>query len=193
MFSKVKNVWIYISLVPVAIAGSFWLSQNLRLNNSVAEVTLRTPPATPAQTAQSIPVTATVQLGSETFDVEVAATEESRDLSVRWRALEDFPENRAMFVKYDPPRYLDFFAHKLKFPVELITIKRNKIINLTKDIKPCDLGKDINDQRNVRKCPIYGYGPPTLAIEVGGFFIVRAGTIDRAGIKEEQSINLKNK
>jgi uncharacterized membrane protein (UPF0127 family) len=180
MASKFKTVWIYVSLVPIAMAGSFWLSQNMRSNNSVAE---ENPSVNPTEAPQSIPVEVTVQLGNETFDVEIAKDGIQRRDHVQWRTLEDFPENRAMLVVNPKTGFLDpFYSKNLKFPVELIVVAEKKVYSLSEVVEACEgIG-----------CPKIEF-QRTAFFSPNAYFIVRAGTIDRAGIKIGQDIKLINK
>jgi uncharacterized membrane protein (UPF0127 family) len=180
MASKFKTVWIYVSLVPIAMAGSFWLSQNMRSNNSVAD---ENPSVKPTQTPQSIPITTRVQLGNETFDLEIAKDRIQRKKHVQWRTLEDFPENRAMLVVNPDTGVLDSFSSKnLKFPVELIMLDGKKIYQFTDAIEACE--KTLCSGIEFDKPPLFS---------PNAYFIVRAGTIERAGIKRGQEIKLINK
>lgn len=106
--------------------------------------------------------------------VEVADTPEKREKGLSGR---DFlPENQGMLFVFERPDYWGFWMKEMKFPLDFIWIKDNKVVEITENVKPQD------------------FQPPKVLqpkTPVGKVLEVNGGFVEKYGIKVDDEVKYK--
>lgn len=126
------------------------------------------PPAeelTPPQQGQVLPVSATVVLGKETIELEVARTPGQQALGLMFR--DSLPDNRGMLFPFNPARDVGFWMKNVTIALDMVFI-RDGVIRAVLTVPPCT-----NDP-----CPTYG--PPEPIDQV---IELRGGRAQELGLK----------
>jgi hypothetical protein len=117
----------------------------------------------------------TITLGGETFNLELAITPAERAQGLSGR--EPLLENEGMLFVFDEPSIHGFWMKDMKFALDIIWIKDNKVVDIWQDASP-PMGDDI----------------PRYRPEAESDYVleVNAGFVERSGLKigDEVSIDL---
>lgn len=132
---------------------------------SRAEVLLRWVPGRPQKTLKA----AEIKIGENVFAVEVASTTISRARGLSGR--DGLGENKGMFFIFDGLDSYGFWMKDMKFPIDIIWIKNDRVVGVTENAAP-EPGVPL---RNLKI-----YSPPEPVDRV---LEVPAGTVKRRGIK----------
>ena len=111
-----------------------------------------------------------VKLGSETFKVEVAATERARQLGLMHR--KSMPQDRGMLFVFADERELSFWMKNTHIPLDIVYADRNGKVVSIKQMQPLDESAVPSD------------GPSKYAIEIN------QGAAARAGVKVGDVISI---
>ena len=114
--------------------------------------------ATPSSVpGQVLPVTATVKLGNQIFELEVAKTHSQQALGLMYRTL--LPSNRGMLFPFAPPQSVQFWMKHCRLSLDMIFLRQGKVIAIAANSPPC----------TTDPCPIYGPNELTdQVIEIRG-------------------------
>lgn len=83
------------------------------------------------QSSQGVP---TAKIENQSFNLYVAKTAKDKEIGLsKYKNLED---NRGMVFTFDKPAYYSFWMKKMKFPIDIIFIKDDKIITIHKNVHP---------------------------------------------------------
>jgi len=85
------------------------------------------------------PLTAKVRIGDTVFPVEVAVTEEQKQLGLGGRA--SLPEGRGMLFVYDHKETYNFWMRNMQFPLDFVWIDGNRVADIHENIQPPDPGE----------------------------------------------------
>jgi uncharacterized protein len=134
------------------------------------EASADTPTANPQEfnfeQEQVLPVGATVILGEQTIELEVARTPQQQALGLMFR--ESLPDNRGMLFSFEPAREVGFWMKNVKISLDMIFL-RDGVIRAILSVPPC-----ASDP-----CPTYGpLEPIDQVIEL------RGGRAEELGLKE---------
>jgi uncharacterized protein len=88
------------------------------------------------------------------------------------------PEDSGMVFLFDPPRPVNFWMYHTLIPLDMLFIKKNKIVKLFENVPPCK-------SEDPKGCPTYPDGP---GVEVTEVLEVNAGYAKRHNIKEGQEV-----
>ena len=114
--------------------------------------------------------TVAVKLGTETFKVEVAATDRARQLGLMHR--KSMPQDRGMLFVFPDERELSFWMKNTHIPLDIVYADRNGKVVSIKQMRPLDESAVPSD------------GPSKYAIEVN------QGAAARAGVKAGDVISI---
>lgn len=101
---------------------------------------------TPTPQGQMLPITATatIESSSQSFELEVAATQEQQQLGLMYR---DFlPDNRGMLFEFEPARPVSFWMKNCLINLDIIFLKDGVVQAIARDVPPCE----------TEPCPTYG-------------------------------------
>ena len=96
--------------------------------------------------AQSLPITAAVELGGRTINLEVARTPEEQAIGLMFR--ESLADDRGMLFPVDPPRPVQLWMKNVDIPLDLLFITEGEIVAIESNVPPC----------LEEPCPTYGPG-----------------------------------
>ncbi len=125
-----------------------------------------------AQTVQYLPITAKVQLGSQTVNLEVART--SQEMMIGLMGRKDIPADRGMLFMLPQPQYISFWMAHCYTPIDMVFIQQGKIASLTEKAKPCPEAKN---------CPLY-----PSKVMVDQVLELRAGQISALKLKVKDPV-----
>lgn len=123
---------------------------------------------------QKLPIAATVILGNEEIELEVAKTPEQKSLGLMYRS--SVAKEQGMLFPFEIPRNVSFWMKNVSIPLDMIFLYRGEIKAIFADVPPC----------SADPCPTYG--PSTVidqVIELSG------GRAAELGIKVGDRVNLK--
>ncbi len=159
------------SLVQLIITAAF-----ISLSLGLSACTTAAPPATSAPPSstppavlpmgQTLPITATTQIGGQTFQLEVAETPEQQSMGLMYRPA--LPDDRGMLFPMNPPRPVTFWMRNVPVALDMVFIHQGKIVAIASKVPPCATAA----------CPTYG--PPGRVDHV---LELRAGRAEELGIK----------
>jgi len=112
---------------------------------------------------------ATIEIGTKRFSVDVAETMGARAKGLSGR--EKLDKDEGMFFIFGSPGKYGFWMKDMKFPIDIIWIKENKIVGFEENIDP---------QIGVSKFNLKMYYPPE---PVQNVLEVNAGTVSEMGFK----------
>jgi len=95
---------------------------------------------------QNLPIEASVIVGGKSLQLEVAKTEQQQAYGLKYRS--SLAEDRGMLFQLSSPQKVDIWMQDVKFPLDIIFIRGDRIISIVPNAPPC---RDRQD----RKCPIY--------------------------------------
>lgn len=91
--------------------------------------------ATSASLAQDLPITAQVEIGGETIQLEVAETTKQQAIGLMYR--ENLPADRGMLFPLDPPRVPRFWMKNVEIPLDMIFVKNGTVRAIAHQVTPC--------------------------------------------------------
>src|SRR5690606_35019275 len=94
---------------------------------------------------------------------------------------EKLEENNGMLFVFDKKDYHSFWMKNMKFPIDIIFLDNNTVVDIYKNVPPPKPGE------NMAKLPVYR---PSKAVNY--VLEVPAGTADKAKIKVGDTIDLQN-
>jgi uncharacterized membrane protein (UPF0127 family) len=120
----------------------------------------------------------TVSINNKTFNIEIAKTQAQQEVGLsKYEKVED---NFGMYFLFDKPDYYKFWMQDMKFPIDIIYIYKNEIVEIFKNVQ--------NPHNNID--PLTIYKPAHVADSV---FEINAGLSDRYGFKNGEHVQITNK
>lgn len=136
-----KNQIIGLILPVLLVMGC---SSDLSVLSSSSEKTVISS-AKAENLGQQLPIQATVSVGEQVIELEVAQTPEQQMMGLMYRT--DLAKNRGMLFPFDFPRVAPrFWMRNVKIPLDMIFLYDGEIKAILTKVPPCD--KD--------PCPTYG-------------------------------------
>jgi uncharacterized membrane protein (UPF0127 family) len=121
------------------------------------------------------PMQTRVIIGDNTFYVDVAVTNKEKELGLGNR--DSLAPDRGMVFVYDHDEQYRFWMKNMRFPIDILWIKGNIIVDITKNI-PIPSGSDL---------PVYfPEVPVNIVLELP------AGTVDTYGITTGSTATFRN-
>jgi uncharacterized membrane protein (UPF0127 family) len=119
----------------------------------------------------------TATINNHTFKLELAKTQQDKVIGLSKKEMLD--KNTGMLFLFERPSILSFWMKDMKFPIDIIFIKNNRIVTIHKNVLP---PKNPND-----KLPIYN--SKELADTV---LEINAGLSKKYNFKENDLVRLNN-
>ncbi|MGF1480688.1 MAG: DUF192 domain-containing protein [Cyanophyceae cyanobacterium] len=95
---------------------------------------------------QMLPVSATVRLGNEQIELEVAQSPQQQAMGLMYR--EFLPPHRGMLFPFEELRLARFWMKNVRIPLDMVFLRDGEIQAIFADVPPC----------TTTPCPTYG--PP---------------------------------
>ena len=119
--------------------------------------------------------TPTATINNQTFNVYIAKTPKEKETGLSNK--ESLPEKYGMFFQFDTPDYYTFWMKKMRFPLDIIFIKNNKVVTVYTNV-PYPKSETDN-------LPVYTPDEPVNAV-----LELNAGISDKYNIKKGDGIKL---
>ena len=115
----------------------------------------------------------TATVNNKTFNIEIARTEDQQEVGLsKYDKIED---NFGMYFLFNKPNYYNFWMKDMKFPIDIIYIYKNEIVQVFKNVP--------NPKTNLD--PLMIYKPTHTADSV---LEIKAGLSDKYGISEGEVV-----
>lgn len=124
-------------------------------------------------TAQSLPVSAILRVGTQQIGLEVATTPEERETGLMFR--KELPRNRGMLFTFDPEQPIIMWMQNTLVPLDMIFVNDGTIVGIDKSVPPCEEDP----------CPTY---PSPSAVD--SVIELAAGTADELGLQVGDSLSI---
>lgn len=112
---------IFIFLLVIAIGGKLFLTYYPR-SGSLPTLSSFLPGKT-----------ATVKINNKEFIVYLATTAKTREIGLSEK--KSIPENSGMLFEFDNYEFLTFWMKDMKFPIDILFIKDNKIVTIYNNVQ----------------------------------------------------------
>jgi uncharacterized protein len=119
--------------------------------------------------------TGQVKINSTTFAVEIAKTDEERQLGLSDRKSLD--QGKGMLFLFDQPGNYSFWMKNMQFPLDLIFIKDNTVVSVSQNAQPA--------KGNENPPLFFPEGPINKVLEIN------AGLAQKYGIKKGSDVEVK--
>lgn len=124
---------------------------------------------------QSHPLTTTLRIRSIVYSAEIAATPQEKELGLGQR--DNLAPFHAMLFPYDHAEAFSFWMKGMRFPLDMIWIRDNVIVDISKNVPVSIDGK----------LPVYSPREP-----VNKIVEVNAGDADKFGFQIGDVVSIKN-
>lgn len=118
-----------------------------------------------------------VSINNETFKVEIADSDKEQQIGLS--ETNELDENEGMLFVFNRPDFYSFWMKNMKFPIDIIYIKDNKVISVVSNAPA-----PTNPNENLQV-----YQPTAEADKV---LEIKAGLAEKYDIKEGSTININN-
>lgn len=125
--------------------------------------------------AQSLPVTAEVELGGRTIELEVARTPQEQATGLMFRNYLD--DDRGMLFPVDPPQPVSLWMKNVVIPLDMLFLADGKIVGIEANVPPCPEDP----------CPTYG----PEGIPIDAVIEVRGGLANEIGASVGDAANIQ--
>ena len=123
---------------------------------------------------QMLPINATVIMGTQTIELEVATTPYQKAIGLMYR--EFLPANRGMLFIFERPQYVGFWMKNVRISLDMIFLLDGKIVSIAANVPPC----------TADPCP--SYGPPQ---QIDRVIELRGGRAAELGLQPGDSLEIK--
>jgi uncharacterized membrane protein (UPF0127 family) len=114
-----------------------------------------------------------VVINNHTFNLEIAKTEKEQEIGLA--KYKNIPQNFGMLFPFEKPNYHSFWMKNMKFPIDIIFIRDNKIIKIFNNVPA---PKSNNEQLSI-------YTPDQFSDTV---LEINAGLSDKYNFQKNESI-----
>lgn len=77
---------------------------------------------------------ASVRVKNTTFSAEIAETPKEKEIGLSEK--KSLPQDKAMLFQFGTPGFYSFWMKNMKFPIDIIYIKNNKVVTIYKNVQP---------------------------------------------------------
>jgi len=84
---------------------------------------------------QVLPISAIANLGSQTFNLEVAQTPKQQEIGLMNRTF--LPDNQGMLFPQDPPSPVAFWMRDTLIPLDMIFVSQSTVVEIAQNLQPC--------------------------------------------------------
>lgn len=117
----------------------------------------------------------TAKINNETFKLEVAKTEKEKQIGLS--KFKNLSKDKGMVFIFDKPSYYSFWMKDMKFPIDILYIKGEKIVTIHEDQRPPQSGNPFI---------VYPSQPADKVLEIN------SGLTKKYGIKVGDKVTFKN-
>ncbi len=121
--------------------------------------------------------TPTAKINNQTFKIEVAKTNETRQVGLSGK--DSIPQDFGMLFPFETQNYYSFWMKNMKFPIDIIFIRGNKIVTIFQSVKP--------PEKEVMSLPLYQPTEPSDAV-----LEINAGLSEKYGFKPGDTVKIEN-
>lgn len=114
------------------------------------------------------------KINGKTFSLYIAQTEQEREKGLS--IFDSIPQNKGMLFIFNKEDYYTFWMKDMKFPIDIIFIDKNKIVEIFKNV-PVQKGNDL---------PTYSSKEKSDRV-----LEINAGLSDKYGFKKGDSVTIK--
>jgi uncharacterized protein len=114
---------------------------------------------------------------NHSFDLLLAKTEKEKEIGLSNN--KSLPLNQGMLFKFNSASYYSFWMKNMKFPIDIIFMKNNKIVTIYSKVKP--------PAQSNNQLAIYQPEEPADAV-----LEINAGLSDKYGFKKDITVNYEN-
>jgi len=75
-----------------------------------------------------------VTINNHIFNLEITKTEKEKEIGLA--KYKNIPQNFGMLFTFEKPEYHSFWMKNMKFPIDIIFIRNNKIVTIFKNVSP---------------------------------------------------------
>jgi uncharacterized protein len=97
-----------------------------------------------AKVGQMLPVSAQVQVGNQSIQLEVARTTEQQSMGLMYRSALD--ANHGMLFPFSPPRPVSFWMKNVVIDLDMVFLRNGQVVSVSSNVPPC----------KADPCPVYG-------------------------------------
>lgn len=131
-------------------------------------------PLQAANSGQSLPLSARINVADQTIQLEVARTAAQQEIGLMYRT--ELATDRGMVFPFEPPRRVGFWMKNTLIPLDMVFLLKGKVQAISNNVQPC----------TTDPCPIYG--PNALVDQV---IELRAGRAHELGLKQGDRLLLQ--
>lgn len=125
------------------------------------------------QSSQKSPV---AKIGNRTFNLYLTKTNEDKQIGLS--KYDKIDDSKAMIFSFEKPDYYSFWMKEMKFPIDIIYVRDDKIVTIHKNVQPPKNDKDLQ---------VYSSNKPADTV-----IEVNAGLSQKYNIKEGDSVKVSN-
>lgn len=121
--------------------------------------------------------TPTATINNHTFSLKVAKTDKEKEIGLS--NLSSLPKNQGMIFPFQKADYYPFWMRDMKFPIDIIFIKENKIVTIHQNLQP--------PKTKTETIPIYRPDEPADTV-----LEINSGLSKEYGFKKGDPVKLQN-
>jgi len=171
--------WASVSLLCILLLGC---SSRPSASQGAAGVGENAPPTSaPASSkstvlnqAQALPISAQVDIGGKTIQLEVARTPKQQAIGLMHRS--ELADDRGMLFSFAQPRSIKFWMKNVRINLDMIFLLEGEVKLIAADVPPC----------TADPCPVYG--PAELVDKV---IELRGGRAAELGLKVGDAVTIQ--
>lgn len=127
-----------------------------------------------AKLGQELPIGATVQIGNQVIQLEVAKTAEQQEIGLMYR--KELAANRGMLFPFGSPRPVGFWMKNCFINLDMVFLRDGKVESIATNVPPC----------TKEPCPIYNSKVP-----IDQVIELRGGRAQELGLKVGDRLTVK--
>jgi len=81
-----------------------------------------------------------ITINNHIFNLEVAKTTKEQEIGLA--KYDSIPQNFGMLFPFEKPRFYSFWMKNMKFPIDIIFIRNDKIVTIFKNVSPAKLNNE---------------------------------------------------
>jgi len=116
-----------------------------------------------------------IAINNHIFNLEIAKTNKEREIGLA--KYKNIPQNFGMLFTFEKPSFHSFWMKNMKFPIDIIFIRNNKIVTIFKNVSP--------PKSNNEFLPVYRTKEPSDTV-----LEINAGLSDKYNFQNNESINI---
>lgn len=157
---------LLISCTPPVPAVSPDQATSPQMSPSAGQIT--------AKLGQELPISATVQIGNQVIQLEVAKTADQQEMGLMYR--KELAANRGMLFPFGSPRPVGFWMKNCFINLDMVFLRDGKVESIATNVPPC----------TKEPCPVYNSKVP-----VDQVIELRGGRAQELGLKVGDRLTVK--